>query len=172
MNTQIDDDQFMNYWYGWFAGLTDGEGYFSIKHGNGNSPCANYKCRFVIALREDDWAVLEEIRAMLGIGILRGKSVSPGNLPNTRPQIRYRVSAIADCAKLVDIFERFPLRAKKQRDFSVWRCAVVELQKPVSDRNADLLEYYFRRIKQVRQYKVSQEIPKPIIVDTQLIIDF
>jgi len=172
MNMSNDDDKFMNYWYSWFVGFVDGEGYFCISKRNHTNLCANHECAFQIRLRDDDKPILEEIHDTLGFGNISDYPVYPSYTRNARPQTSFRVSAIADCAKLVEIFERFPLRAKKKRDFSIWRCAVFELQKPVSDRNADLLEYYFHRIKQVRQYEVSQEIPKPIVVETQLTIDF
>ncbi len=156
----------------WFSGFTDGEGCFEIGKRNGRNPCANYKCHFTISLRDDDQFILEAIHGILDIGTIRNVPARTNDARNRQPQVEWVAYAIADCAKLVEIFERFPLQAKKQKDFSVWRCAVVELQKPVSNRNPELLDYYFHRIRQVRQYEASQAIPKPVIVDTQLMIDF
>lgn len=164
-----DDRKITDDWGSWFAGFTDGEGCFYIGKDKRGSPSGKYNCRFKIDLRDDDKAILEEICSTLGIG---GTCDSSAYLNDGKGRHRFGVSAIADCVKLVEVFERFTLRAKKGRDFSIWRCAVVELQKPVFDRNADLLEYYFHRIKEVRQYEKQDDIPKPIIVETQLMIDF
>lgn len=172
MTISNDDIEITDYWGGWFAGLTDGEGSFGIHKKNRNNSSTAYQCRFRIALRDDDQFILEEIRDTLGMGSIWNRFARSHNGCCGRPQVTFAVTAIADCAKLVEIFERFPLRAKKKHDLAVWRCAVVELQKPVSDRNPELLEYYFHRIKQVRRYRESRAIPKPAVVDTQLMIDF
>lgn len=167
-----DDIEITDYWGGWFAGLTDGEGCFEIGKRNCRNPCANYKCHFTISLRDDDQFILETIHGILDIGTIRNVPARTNDVRNRQPQVEWVVHSIADCAKLVEIFERFPLQAKKKHDLSVWRCAVMELQKPVSDRNPELLDYYYHRIRQVRQYGASQVIPRPVIVDTQLTIDF
>lgn len=172
MTISNDDIEITDYWGGWFAGLTDGEGSFTIRKRNHKNPCINYRCRFRIGLRDDDQFILEEIHGILDIGTIYNMPARTNDVRNRQPQVEWGVHAIADCAKLVEIFERFPLRAKKKHDFAVWRCAVVELQKPASDRNPELLEYYFHRIRQVRRYGASQVIPKPVVVDTQLMIDF
>lgn len=167
-----DDIEITDYWGGWFVGFTDGEGCFTINKRNHENSCINYRCRFQITLRDDDRAILEEIRDILGIGRISDCLASTHGNVHHRPTTEFYVNAIADCAKLVEIFERYPLRAKKQRDYSIWRCAVVELQKPVSYRNAKLLEYYFQEIKRVRKYDKQPELEKPMIVESQLMIDF
>lgn len=172
MNMSNDDRKITDAWGNWFAGFTAGEGHFSIDKRNKENLCAAYGCRFQIHLRADDEPILEEIHNMLGIGTVYNSSSHANHSLNAHAKTYLWVHSIKDCFELVKIFERFPLRAKKHRDFSIWRCAVVEIQKPVSERNADLLEYYFRRIRQVRQYETCQELPKPVVVDIQLIIDF
>lgn len=159
-------------WGNWFAGFTDGEGYFGIVKNKKCSRGARYRCHFKISLRDDDQFILEEIRDTLGMGTIGNCPADVSDGSNRQASSMFQVDAAKDCAKLVEIFERFPLRAKKKHDFSVWRCAVVELQKPVSNRNPELLEYYFHRIKQVRRYRESRAIPKPVVVDIQLMIDF
>ena len=88
------------------------------------------------------------------------------------PQIVFQISAVDECAKLVEIFEKHPLRSKKQRDFAIWKQAVAELQKPVDQRNADLLEYYFLKIQEVRRYEKQEELERPKIKKLQLTIEF
>lgn len=99
----------------WFAGFTDGEGCFDI-HPVGDA----YICRFVIGLRADDLPVLERCRSTLGLGDIRISSSTGGQ----RPQARWSVTRKAETAALVTVFERFPLQAKKQRDFLTWAEAV------------------------------------------------
>lgn len=161
-----------DYWGGWFAGFTDGEGSFQIIKRNRRSPCANYECRFSIQLRDDDRPILDKIRNTLGFGTTRDKPFYPGATRNARPLTEFYVCAIADCAELVKFFERYPLQAKKQRDFEIWKQAVAELQKPVDCRDPDMLEYYFQMIKEVRRYD-GQELPvKPITINLQLTIEW
>lgn len=156
----------------WLAGFTDGEGCFAIHKDNRHSSCAKYRCLFEISLRDDDKAVLFKIRNMLRIGIIYARPVQTSGSCNTRPQTVFYVSAIGDCAKLVKVFSKYSLQAKKQRDFAIWKQAVKELQKPFKRRDADLLEYYFLKIRQVRQYEAQEELPKPKKIELQLSIEF
>lgn len=156
----------------WFAGFTAGDGCFSITKKNRDNPCANYRCRFQITLRNDDRPILEEIHETLGIGSIYGKPACLSNDFNHQPTSEFYVTAINDCARLVELFEKYPLRAKKQRDFEVWKQAVTELQKPVNERNPDLLKYYFYEIKETRKYKGRRELTIPKIKKLQLTIEF
>lgn len=159
-------------WGSWFAGFTDGEGCFSIRKAKRNNPCTSYVCRFRINLRDDDRAILEEIRKTLGIGIIYDVPVYPNRTANARPATALEVHAIDECAELVKVFERYPLRAKKRHDFAIWKLAVAELQKPVDCRDPLMLDYYFCKIKEVRQYEAQEELSKPIVIDLQLTIKF
>lgn len=161
-----------DYWAGWFAGFTDGEGCFLIGKRNHHSPCASYECRFSIQLRDDDRPILDKIRNTLGFGTTRDKPFYPGATRNARPLTEFYVCAIADCAELVKFFERYPLQAKKQRDFAIWKQAVAELQKPLDCRDADLLDYYFHAIKAVRQYEPVEPLARPITINLQLSIEW
>lgn len=160
------DDAFGN----WFAGFTDGEGHFQIAKRLRKKTRANYGCRFRIGLRDDDKAILEEIHRTLGIGTI---SANPRRSKREgQPQTRFCVNAIEDCVELVKLFNRYPLRAKKQQDFEIWKLAMTELLRPRRYRNTDLLEYCFRKIKEVRKYEQQAEIPQPITIDVQLTIRF
>ena len=44
---------------------------------------------------------------------------------NANPVISYRIHAIAECCKLVDILDAHPLRAKKATDYAIWSRAVM-----------------------------------------------
>jgi hypothetical protein len=100
----------------WLAGFADGEGCFQIL-GAAN----HYAPRFRIVLRDDDADILFELHREFG------GSLGSRRKPNaaSRPQIEWRVIDKRSLQRLVDYFDRFPLRAKKQRDYAIWRAAVI-----------------------------------------------
>jgi hypothetical protein len=58
-----------------------------------------------------------------------------------RPGAWQQVSSKGDCLTLVGILDRFPLRAKKRRDYAIWREAVMVLaQAPDWERMGELHE--------------------------------
>jgi hypothetical protein len=113
----------------WLAGFVDGEGSFEIQaKGRGG-----YFCRFVIGLRADDLPVLEEIQRVTGLGRI---DLDRSNA-RAHPAARWKVCRKADLAELVRYFERFPLRAKKRRDFELWREAVAQWLPATNGRSHD-----------------------------------
>jgi LAGLIDADG endonuclease len=101
----------------WLAGFLDGEACFVIE--KRTSAC--YSTRLSLVLRHDDAAIIAEIAATTGLG-----SIELKNSPSLdgRPQIGWHVRTKADCAALVNLLDRYPLRAKKARDYAIWREAV------------------------------------------------
>lgn len=114
--SDIDRDAFGHY----LSGFTDGEGCFQL--GIARDPRSTRRtpfARFKIQLRDDDSEVLRLIQSFLGCGTLyhdpRIGSVS-------KPAMLFRVDSHAELASVVvPHFVRYPLRAKKARDFPVWR---------------------------------------------------
>lgn len=114
----------------WLAGFIAGEGSFVVTK---MSREFGYVCRLVVQVRDDDSAILEEIQARTGLGYLcphkpRG---------NINPGLTWNVSKKADVVALVDILDRFPLRAKKERDYLIWKQAVQEWGKAISGKKFD-----------------------------------
>lgn len=101
----------------WLAGFIDGEGCFLIET---TRPSATHYCAFRLEVRADDRPILDEIRERLGIGKIREcrRGTYHGAI--------WAVQNKADCASLVGFLDRYPLRAKKARDYAVWREAVAE----------------------------------------------
>lgn len=100
----------------WFAGFADGEASFNIWHSEGaHAPTLR------IDLRADDLPVLEQIAASFG-GSLRVRAPQ-GDARH--PVACWHAASKRDLAHLVSYFDRFPLRAKKARDYAIWRRAVV-----------------------------------------------
>ena len=121
------DDQF-GYW---FAGFTDGEGCFVIAKNQ-----VSYKCLFVISLRVDDLPVLKEIHDRFKIGKLyftppRVTMSRPGYSATHRATATWSVQSKSDVLRLVAIFDRYPLRAKKRNDYRIWReAAMLWIERP------------------------------------------
>jgi hypothetical protein len=107
----------------WLAGFIDGEGCFYLRIGDESRRGIrrNLDIRFSVGVRDDDYEVLEEIVVRTGVGRLsrfRPKSTS-------NPGARWAVSKFSDLRELIEILDRFPLRAKKRKDYAVWREAVL-----------------------------------------------
>ncbi|MBO0712803.1 MAG: LAGLIDADG family homing endonuclease, partial [Acetobacteraceae bacterium] len=114
-SADLPDEAFGHY----LAGLIDGEGSFCIYVRDGNCQVS-----FRIFMRDDDLPILEEIRTRTGIGEIRRQSDRSSHGVVRRPQAVWVVLTRSDTAKLVRILEAYPLRAKKRRDFEIWRRAV------------------------------------------------
>jgi hypothetical protein len=107
----------------WLAGFIDGEGCFRIhvhKH-RGQHDCRP-EVEFRLALRDDDAPILDEIVARTGIGcVTTHRRALQGN---QKPAVEWKVTGQANTAKLVRLLDTYPLRAKKCRDFEIWKRAV------------------------------------------------
>lgn len=102
----------------WLAGLIAGEGCFRVHKEKGGG---YYACHFTLKLRDDDRAILEEIVATTGIGHLKADLCRNGN---SKPCLVWTVHSKATCLQLVALLDQFPLRAKKAREYAIWREAV------------------------------------------------
>lgn len=105
----------------YLAGLADGEGCFVICRKWQPGGTVTFSTAFQVALRADDAPLLRGLRNELDMDALRIKRATL----KSRPVCVWAISAKADCAALVDLFDRFPLRSKKARDYAIWRQAVV-----------------------------------------------
>lgn len=104
----------------WLSGFVDGEGCFCLSWQRRNI-FPRPKASFSIGLRGDDRGILETIRTFLGCGTpVRTRLHRAGN-----PVSTYAIATVSDLhAIIVPHFERYPLRAKKAKDFAVWKQAV------------------------------------------------
>lgn len=108
----------------WLAGFIDGEGTFAINRQNVGREQSTYGCKLIVKLRDDDAPILEEIREKTGAGTICRKG--PGSDGRTNnAQAAWQVQSRGDCLRMVEILDRYPLRAKKSRDYAVWREAVL-----------------------------------------------
>jgi DNA modification methylase len=101
----------------WLAGFIDGEGCFLVKgHGRGT-----YAPTFTLKVRRDDRAALVQAQRFVRAGQV--EDVDGGD---ARPQVRWAVQDREGCQRLVDVLDKYPLRAKKRLDYLLWREAVCE----------------------------------------------
>lgn len=99
----------------WLSGFIDGEGSFCIVK---ESKGSGYRVGMSIQLREDDGYILEECRNRLGIGSLC-RCAPAGNNPSHT--YKWDIRSHDDCLKLIEVLDVHPLRAKKRRDYALWR---------------------------------------------------
>lgn len=81
----------------WLAGFIDGEGHFAICQQRRNG-YYGYALQFQLKVRVDDADVIREIVSTVGFGWLCHPKRREAH--NTRPQIGWGVSRLADCIAL------------------------------------------------------------------------
>jgi hypothetical protein len=104
----------------WLMGLIDGEGHFGIKaqRGPGSETHVPF---FALKLRADERPTMDYILRELRIGQVQDERRTDGN-----PMVRWVVQSKPDCQRLVDVVDKYGLRAKKRMDYALWREAVCE----------------------------------------------
>lgn len=122
-----------NHFGSWLSGFTDGEGSFNLVWMTRKNRLPIAHARFNIRLRLDDRPVLDTIASYFKVGVVRCFNY-PSTRLNANPSADYIVNKIRDLnAVVVPHFERYPLLAKKSRDFHIWKQGV-HLLKEVSQK--------------------------------------
>jgi hypothetical protein len=106
----------------WFSGLADGEACFAISRNTGKPSFQNH---FRITLRDDDSLTIRRIARELPLGSIY-RTCPNRTWANSRPVIHWNVHKLASCVELCSVFDRYPLRSKKARDYYLWRLSVME----------------------------------------------
>lgn len=100
------------------SGLVDGEGWFmvSLARKGKDKTITNFNPKFGINLRIDDKPILDWMRSYFDCGTV---------VTYTRPTSPCAIFMVADLYSIlrciVPHFEKYPLRAKKKRDYEIWR---------------------------------------------------
>jgi hypothetical protein len=108
-------DSISEYEGGWLAGFIAGEGSFQIRNIDKG---ARFSQTLTIRLRNDDQIAQEEIKRIWGLSnsIMRTSNPRCYDLAITDVETCYH--------KIVPTFDKFLLKAKKQRDFLIWKIFV------------------------------------------------
>jgi hypothetical protein len=162
--TDIDREAFGH----WLSGFVDGEGCFLLamyaRRANPlrKTPMASLR----ILLRADDLPILQEIQSFFGCGHIntdrRLTCFATMKAPHEGRSLT--IGRAADLAtRVVPHFERFTLRAKKARDFEVWKQGVLLVHRVVGNSRGSgvpwtdpLLEQFqslCQRLKDGRRYE-------------------
>lgn len=98
------------------AGFLDGEACFSIvRH-----PGPRYSCCCTVGARRDDRALLEDLRALTGLGRISDRPARAGS----KPQSVWVINRKADCQRLSELLGTHQLRGRKGLDLDYWLPAV------------------------------------------------
>lgn len=101
----------------WLSGFIDGEGCFFFHNQHTSFP----KPHFQLKLRDDDRNILDECVRRTKLGYIR----SVARKDASQAQCVWLIIRRKDCIELVKILDECPLRAKKLRDYLIWREAVM-----------------------------------------------
>ena len=107
----------------WLAGFMDGESCFTIYRnpGFGNREHGSWSCMMSLSLRDDDSRLIRRIHQLTKIGDLLERP----SQARAQPQLEWRVRRKADCFRLIEILDRYPLQSKKAKDYDLWRQAMM-----------------------------------------------
>jgi hypothetical protein len=124
-------------WY--VTGFVEGEGAFTFSRSG--RQMALY---FAIKLTGADKAILEDIRAFFGsVGAIYRVVARDAPTPSsgyTKEAAYYRVSRRDDLERVVEHFDRYPLRGLKAQSYAIWR-KMVELKREFRKPQREELEH-------------------------------
>ena len=109
----------------YIAGFVDGEGSFVFFLSPRKDIRLGFELNldFQIEVRIDDKEILERIKKTLGCGHINVLNYE--RYKKWMPHVKYRVGRIEDLRnKLVPFFRRYPLQAKKKKNFEIFAKAV------------------------------------------------
>ncbi|MDZ4209864.1 MAG: LAGLIDADG family homing endonuclease [Candidatus Curtissbacteria bacterium] len=107
------------------TGFVDGEGCFCVSIGQKRFRVPEVRLRFEIELREDDEPILKEIQTLFGCGSIYRLEYE--RYKKWRPHVKYMVGSYRDIkAKIIPFFRKYPLQAKKKKQFEFF-CNVADM---------------------------------------------
>lgn len=177
--SDIDRDNFGH----WLSGFTDGEGCFGLQLNRPVPGCITPRATFKISLRYDDAAILHLIQSYLNCGRLHISRASSRkkHLSKARKDcLSFDVTKTSDLTSIIiPHFEKYTLRAKKQRDFDIWKQGAIYIHQILMQKrsgqmdgrgrsrvwNQSSLDYFGSLIDalwKIRQFDpIARSIPSP-----------
>jgi len=127
----------------WFAGFVDGEGHFkaTAQGHQSNKRRIHLHLALRIALRADDMRLIDKIHATLQVGkVYHTPKYSCGRV-GSKPQSVWAVHRYADLmGVIIPLFDKYPLKSKKKRDYIQWK-HIVQTWGPPRPRRGDGLKF-------------------------------
>ena len=108
----------------WLSGFVDGEGSFILQT---QQRPGGFSCHasLRIELRDDDSDIINLIKDFWQVGNIYMRKGRKRLDTTTKPNVQYVVSGWETLnTVIVPHFTKYPLRAKKKRDFEIWKDAV------------------------------------------------
>ena len=137
------------------AGFMEGEACFTVQK-QARGP---YGCTMKLSVRDDDELLLSELMAATRLGTLTRK----GARETSRPQVVWTVLAKADCLRLMELLDRYPLRGRKSHDYALW-CAAAhwwiggDPAVTLSKRDWTPMAYLRQRLSECKRYGSAEPV--------------
>jgi hypothetical protein len=109
----------------WFSGFFDGEGSIIVftRPCSGRAQYSEFRLGVRIQIRDDDASTIEYLLDKIGCGTISRHN----RIGATMPSIAWRCEKIQDLMEtIVPIFDTYPLRTKKGKEFALFRPLVVQ----------------------------------------------
>lgn len=120
-------------WASWFSGFFDGEGTMHIHLNEKGEAERGFNIGVGIAASIADKNLLRDIQAKLEIGNCLEYTRKARTKSGFAMCIEWRSSSRADLLRVVvPLFDRYPLRSKKQYEYVIWRKALMLMAAKVS----------------------------------------
>jgi len=134
----------------YLAGLIDGEGCFMVNKQTQHKHLSTfYYPRFALHLRADEMPLLLQIQEFLGVG-----NVYLNEKTHKHPMAMFQIDSCKDCLALVKVLDVCQLRAKKAREYAIWRTCVLLKQKTARH---SYLAVGFNELKKLKVYAEPSE---------------
>lgn len=118
-----------DYFGAWISGFVDGEGCFFLATRKDYRDMHVYPCAaFSIGMRADDVGCLKLIQAYWKCGRCEPQPQRENKDHNRA--VHFSITAVKDlCSIVIPHFEKYPLLAKKKRDFHLWKIGILFMKK-------------------------------------------
>lgn len=139
----------------WLAGFMDADGTFFLRV---DERSHSIGCYCSIAQRDDNDAILYKIQEVLGVGHVNPCSRATQRqkgMSNAKDAMKWRVGAIGDIIHvIIPLFEKYPLRGKKKRDFELWARAarIIQTKGHLTKAGREEIMYLGQEMKDGRKY--------------------
>jgi len=162
-------EEFSEHFKSWLSGFIDGEGNFYLE---ARQDGKFFIAKFRIGIRADEIQIIKKIKKYWGGSI---HYYNPSiQVKNANMAIMYQLCGIKKLFNLIRHLDNYPLLAKKQGDYKIWREAIILLaQKEHLNGRYGYILHLCNRLKKIREYREQLEIDllPPEIEDKQLYFD-